>query len=180
LTNHKYILATAHAWSPVNTLVCSSTFSLGAAAAVVAYGVGAPSSQFFGSSVFHGDRSRRSLALTFDEVPRRAPPDSSTFFQCGANVVRHPDIARDCSCRPRDWQSYVLSLASMSTPRLETQSPVPRGHLPEFATAQQVIEETTGVRPRHLCAPYGLRWFDHREPVSSACMTAATFARTPT
>jgi peptidoglycan/xylan/chitin deacetylase (PgdA/CDA1 family) len=163
------ILAATRAWSSVDTLVCASTLAL-ATAAVIAYGVRAPSSQLFGSSVFHGDSSRRSLALTFDDGP--SPGTSrlldlldhyqvpATFFQCGANVQRHPSIARDVLAAGHEIGNHTFSHARLC-PRLGWKLNLLSGEAiyQEFAITQQVIKDATGFRPRHLRAPYGLRWF---------------------
>jgi peptidoglycan/xylan/chitin deacetylase (PgdA/CDA1 family) len=170
MTNRKYISSNTQPWPSVSTLACASALSLGATVAAIAYAVRAPSSQCFGSSVFHGDRSRRSLALTFDDGP--SPSTSrlldlldhyqvpATFFQCGANVVRHPEIARDVVAAGHEIGNHTFSHRRLC-PRLGWKlNLLSREDIyQEFATTQQVIEDTTGVRPRHLRAPYGLRWF---------------------
>src|SRR5580700_7323384 len=75
------------------------------AGALMAYGVRGRSSTLFAPSVYHGPSSRRALALTFDDGPSESTPAllemltahhvSATFFQCGVNVGRLPEIARE-------------------------------------------------------------------------------------
>src|SRR4051794_25963865 len=81
---------------------------VGAAAAcagVMAYAVRSPRSDLFGPSVWHGPRDLRAVALTFDDGPSESTPEilaeldryraRATFFQCGLNIRRLPDIARE-------------------------------------------------------------------------------------
>src|SRR3954452_3136345 len=75
--------------------------SFGAAA----YAVRGRSSRVFGPSVYRGSGKRRSIALTFDDGPSPGSLElldyfakqgvKATFFQCGANVLRNPDISRN-------------------------------------------------------------------------------------
>src|SRR3954453_15375374 len=78
-------------------------FAFGAAA----YAVRGRSSQVFGPSVYRGQGTRRSIALTFDDGPSPGSLQlldyfareglKATFLQCGVNVLRHPDISRTVS-----------------------------------------------------------------------------------
>src|SRR5262249_13821536 len=70
----------------------------------LAWAVRGRSASVFGRSVWRGDPNRRAIALTFDDGPSEATPEilaildrhhaPATFFQCGANVDRLPEIAR--------------------------------------------------------------------------------------
>src|SRR5215469_553206 len=74
------------------------------AGAFLAYAVRGRSSRIFGPSVWHGDRSRKTIALSFDDGPSESTPElleilekhrvPATFFMCGQNVERLPSIAR--------------------------------------------------------------------------------------
>src|SRR5580704_5688945 len=78
--------------------------SVAAAAGFCAYAVPGRSSQVFGRSIYHGNRSSTALALTFDDGPCESTPQlleilqkhnaRATFFMCGKNVERLPHIAR--------------------------------------------------------------------------------------
>ena len=156
-------------WSSVDTAACVGVGAL-AAVGVMAYGIAAPSAQLFGASIFHGDRLRRSIALTFDDGPspgtlrllevldhHQVP---ATFFQCGANVLRHPEIARAVVAAGHEVGNHTFSHARLC-PRIGWKLNLrsPGNVYQEFAAAQVVIEDTTGVKARYLRAPYGLRWF---------------------
>ena len=126
------------------------------------YAVRGRSSSVFGESYYHGDRSRPALALTFDDGPSESTPKllealdkyrvPATFFMCGENVRRCPDVAREVAAR-----GHELGNHTDSHPRLDFKSP--RFIYSEMARAQETIQETTGAKPRWFRAPYGVRWF---------------------
>src|SRR5947208_9199513 len=76
-----------------------------AGGAALAYAVRSPRSDLFGPSVWHGPRDLRAVALTFDDGPSESTPEilaeleryraRATFFQCGLNIRRLPDVARE-------------------------------------------------------------------------------------
>src|SRR5262245_61738894 len=76
----------------------------GALVGFFAYAVRGRSSQVFGPSVYQGSRNRRLIALTFDDGPSESTPELlailkkhdvlATFFMCGSNVDRLPEVAR--------------------------------------------------------------------------------------
>jgi peptidoglycan/xylan/chitin deacetylase (PgdA/CDA1 family) len=145
--------------------VAGSGAAAAAAAGVTAYGIAAPSAQLFAPSVCRGPGRRRSIALTFDDGPSPATPElldflarqsvRATFFQCGRNVERHPEIARAALSA-----GHELGNHTDSHPRLYLRSP--RFIDREFTRAQRIIQDATGATPRLLRAPYGLRWLGMR------------------
>jgi peptidoglycan-N-acetylglucosamine deacetylase len=139
---------------------------LGGVSATAAYGSVARSSQLFGPSVYHGCSNRRSIALTFDDGPSEGTLPlldylcqqgvTATFFQCGMNVRRLPQIAGRVVAA-----GHQLGNHTYSHPRLTFKS---RAFIDyEFTTAQEVIQSETGITPMLLRAPYGFRWFGMRE-----------------
>lgn len=130
-----------------------------------AYAVRGRSSVIFAPSVYHGDRKRPSLALTFDDGPSESTPAllevlakhniAATFFMCGANVRRLPAIARQVA-----EAGHEIGNHSDSHPYFFRCAPSVIRR--EIADAQRVIVETTGVTPRFFRAPYGVRWFGIR------------------
>src|SRR5580692_4208549 len=74
------------------------------AAAWMTWAVRGRSSAVFGRSLWRGERDRRAIALTFDDGPSESTPAildalarhgvAATFFQCGANAARLPNIGR--------------------------------------------------------------------------------------
>ena len=134
----------------------------GAASSFMAWAVRGRSASVFGRSVWRGRRDRRALALTFDDGPGESTPDilgilaehhvPATFFQCGANVDRLPEIAREVAARGHEIGNH-----SYSHPYLFLRSP--RAIENELRRAQETIERHSGFRPAWFRAPYGARWF---------------------
>jgi peptidoglycan-N-acetylglucosamine deacetylase len=131
----------------------------------LAYAVRGRSSAFFGPSVHRGDRSRRILALTFDDGPSESTPAllrqlarhgiRATFFMCGANVRRLPEVAREVLAAGHEIGNH-----SDTHPRFDFKSPV--FIYDQLARAQEAIQAATGYSPRLFRAPYGVRWFGLR------------------
>jgi peptidoglycan/xylan/chitin deacetylase (PgdA/CDA1 family) len=136
-----------------------------AAAGTMAYAVRGRSSRFFGPSVYHGDRSRPSIALTFDDGPSESTPAlleilrehnvPATFFMCGKNVRRCPAIAKAVV-----EAGHEVGNHSDTHPRFDFHSP--ESIYRELAHAQESIRASTGALPRLFRAPYGVRWFGMR------------------
>ena len=150
-------------------LLFSLAGSVACGAAASTYGVHGRSAQLFGPSVCCGDSGRRSVALTFDDGPS---PGSvgiaeylalqgvpATFFQCGANVLRHPEIARELVAAGHEIGNHTFSHARLC-PRLGWQPNLLSAEAiyQEFARAQEAIVQATGAVPHLLRAPYGLKW----------------------
>ncbi len=129
--------------------------------ALAAWAVRGRSSSVFGPSVWRGPRGRRALSLTFDDGPSEATPAildllaqyrvSATFFQCGANVERVPEIARAVHQAGHliGNHSHTHPLYCLHPPRFIEQ---------DLRRAQETIERHTGARPVWFRAPFGVRW----------------------
>ena len=134
----------------------------GAACSLLAWAVRGRSASVFGRSVWRGPADRQALALTFDDGPAESTPQileilaehavPATFFQCGANVDRLPEIAREVAARGHEIGNH-----SYSHPYLFLRGP--GGIEGELGKAQDSIEKHTGTRPVWFRAPYGARWF---------------------
>ena len=143
------------------TTVRLGGFAVGAAV----YAVRGRSSQVFGRSFYRGDRSQPRIALTFDDGPCRSTPAlldllakhgvSATFFMCGQNVQRFPEIARAVHAAGHEIGNH-----SHSHPYMCFKSAA-FVHA-ELSAAQEAIRQTTGVTPRWFRAPFGVRWFGVR------------------
>lgn len=135
---------------------------LGAAAAAgyIAYQTRSPRAQRWGRGFHRGPTDKRQIALTFDDGPsdwtlavlevlerHRVP---ATFFFCGMNVERRPDLTRFVHKR-----GYEIGNHTYSHPWLLLLSA--RAIQAELWRTQQVVEQTTGVRPRLFRPPYGSR-----------------------
>jgi peptidoglycan/xylan/chitin deacetylase (PgdA/CDA1 family) len=140
--------------------------ALSASAGVLAYGVRVPSASLLAPSVCRGVVTRPAIALTFDDGPSESTPRlleilarssaPATFFQCGANVRRLPDIARQVAAAGHEIGNHTDT-----HPMLHFKS---RDYIDrEVTAAQETIVRITGTRPRFFRAPYGVRWFGLRE-----------------
>jgi peptidoglycan-N-acetylglucosamine deacetylase len=139
--------------------------AVAAACGFAVYAVRGRSSTFFAPSVYHGDRSRSALALTFDDGPSETTPAlleilaanrvRATFFMCGHNVRRLPGIAREVA-----RAGHEIGNHTDTHPRFDFKSA--EFIYREIATAQESIGEHTGATPAFFRAPYGVRWFGLR------------------
>ena len=146
-------------------LLAGGAAAVCASAGVLAYAVRAPSSTLLAPSVYKGTDTRRAIALTFDDGPSESTPElleildrhhvPATFFQCGVNVRRLPQVSREVAARGHEIGNHTDT-----HPKLYFQST--RFIYDELARAQEAIEQTSGVRPRLFRAPYGARWFGLR------------------
>jgi peptidoglycan/xylan/chitin deacetylase (PgdA/CDA1 family) len=138
-----------------------SIVSATAAVGFAAYAVRGKSSRLIAPSLWHGDRKRPALALTFDDGPSESTPAllellakhnvQATFFMCGQNVRRLNEIARDVAAAGHEIGNH-----SDSHPPLYFKSP--EFIYRELALAQESIYRITKVTPRLFRAPYGVRW----------------------
>jgi peptidoglycan-N-acetylglucosamine deacetylase len=140
--------------------------SLVASAAIMTYAVRGRSSSLLAPSVYKGTADRRAIALTFDDGPSESTPAlleildrhgiPATFFQCGANVRRLPQIAGQVASAGHEIGNHTDS-----HPAFQFRS---RAFIyGELALAQASIEAATGYLPRLFRAPFGVRWFGLRE-----------------
>lgn len=143
----------------VATAACTS-------AGLLAYAVRGRSSTLFAPSIYRGPRTRAVLALTFDDGPCESTPElldilyqygvPATFFQCGANVRRLPDVSREVLAAGHEIGNHTENHAPLY---LRT----PGFIYSELAAAQDSIADATGMRPRYFRPPYGARWFGLRQ-----------------
>jgi peptidoglycan/xylan/chitin deacetylase (PgdA/CDA1 family) len=122
-----------------------------------------PSSQLFGPALVRGPADGRRIALTFDDGPASPSTDQvldilrggqvpATFFVCGRNAERHPELLRRMSAEGHTIGNHAYSHLF---PYLMTRKKIAH----EIDRTQQVIEKITGQRPLLFRPPYGARWF---------------------
>lgn len=133
----------------------------------------------FGPSVWRARAGRKSIALTFDDGPSPATPRfldtlaehrvPATFFQIGANVLRHPDIARAVLAAGHEVgnHSYTHLNFALKPPALIED---------DFARAQKTIGDVTGARPTLMRAPFGVRWFGFRRMQAKLGLTGVMWS----
>jgi peptidoglycan/xylan/chitin deacetylase (PgdA/CDA1 family) len=120
------------------------------------------SSTVFAPSVWRGPRSGRRIALTFDDGPSESTPEvlsilerygaRATFFQCGANVRRLPELSRAVASAGHEVGNHGDTHA-----RLWLRTPAFIES--EVARAQEAIACAAGREPRLFRPAYGVRWF---------------------
>ena len=141
---------------------CLLIVALTALGVLVWYVVAAPGSQVLGKSLVCGAPNSGKIALTFDDGPGEATPAvlellrnaqvRATFFLCGQNVERYPELARRIA-----EEGHEIGNHTYSHPRLLGRTP---GKIAwEIEQAQRVIAHGTGREPTLFRPPYGLRWF---------------------
>ena len=130
------------------------------------YAVRSPASSLLAPSIYRGSSHKRALALTFDDGPSEGTEAvleilsrfgvPATFFQCGLNVNRLPELARAVL-----REGHEIGNHSQTHARLYCSSKATIEM--EFRRAQEVISATVGTMPRWLRPPFGVRWFGLRE-----------------
>jgi peptidoglycan/xylan/chitin deacetylase (PgdA/CDA1 family) len=135
--------------------------SAAAATGVAAYAVRGKSSSLLAPSVWHGNRNRPAIALTFDDGPSESTPAllkllaqynvKATFFMCGQNVRRLKEVACEVSAAGHEIGNHTDSHAA-----LYFKSPDFMDR--EIFLAQESIQQITKVTPTLFRAPYGVRW----------------------
>jgi len=126
------------------------------------YAWSVPTLQVFGRALLRGPARDGNVALTFDDGPSspytgqildvlRERGVTATFFLCGGNVERHPEIARRIVAEGHTIGNHTYS------------HPFPYFRRRSFFAAeidrtQDVIEKVTGQRPRIFRPPFGARW----------------------
>ena len=145
-----------------------------AAAGLGRYAVINPKATLLAPSIYRGPQGRPAIALTFDDGPSESTPSllsvlekyriRATFFQCGANVRRLPEVAREVKAA-----GHELANHSDTHPYFWFKSP--SFIYDELVRAQETIEETTGVKPVLFRSPFGIRWFGMRRAQSRLGLT---------
>jgi peptidoglycan/xylan/chitin deacetylase (PgdA/CDA1 family) len=149
-----------------------------AAAGLMTYAVRARSATLLAPSIHRGDPEKRQIALTFDDGPTLSTPAllevlaeqdvKATFFMCGRNVRRFPEIARDVVAAGHDLGNHTESHNYL---HFRSREQIYR----ELAMAQQSIRTVTGCRPRWFRPPYGVRWFGLRGAQERLGLTGVTW-----
>jgi len=136
------------------------TGSAVAAASAAYYATSAVRSQWLGATVWRGRTDTNEVALTFDDGPDKDTEElldvlgdlnvNAAFFMIGSQVERHPDIARRVAELGHEIGNHSYSHPIfVSRSANETRK--------QLDLAQQIIAETTDIRPRLARPPYGVR-----------------------
>jgi peptidoglycan/xylan/chitin deacetylase (PgdA/CDA1 family) len=141
-----------------------------AAAGLGRYVVIDPKATLLAPSIYRGPQDRPAIALTFDDGPSESTPSllnvlqknriQATFFQCGANVRRLPEVAREVKAAGHELgnHSHPHPYFWFKSPGFIYRELIRR----ELIRAQESIQEITGVKPVLFRSPFGIRWFGMR------------------
>lgn len=142
-----------------------ATAGAASAAGLATYAVRGKSSSILAPSIYRGDPDKAQIALTFDDGPTESTPAllevlaennvCATFFMCGRNVRRFPDIARMVVDAGHDIGNHTESHSYL---HFRSSAFIYR----ELEMAQQSIRTATGKHPRWFRPPYGVRWLGLR------------------
>ncbi len=142
------------------TLIALAAAALSTVGAL-AYGLAAPQATLLGPALTRAGAGRQ-VALTFDDGPSaytagvldvlRARGVHATFFVCGANVERYPELVRRILREGHElgnhtWSHPYLHLKSEAAIALE------------IDRTQDAVLRIAGVRPSLFRPPFGVRWF---------------------
>ena len=142
----------------LSAVLVAASFSV----AVLAYGLGHPRSTLLAPALVRS-ADPREVMLTFDDGPSvpytgqildllRANGIKATFFLCGRNAERYPDLVR----RIRD-EGHAIGNHTWSHEYLylKNREMIAR----EIDRTQDILEKIAGVRPQLFRPPFGVRGF---------------------
>jgi len=143
-------------------ILALSALVLGALGGLYVYAWSVPTWQIFGPALLRGPATDRRIALTFDDGPvppfteqildiLRARKVPATFFVCGKNVERFPQILRRIQAEGHSIGNHTYS---HEFPYFRSQ----KKFALEIDRTQEAISKITGERPVIFRPPYGARW----------------------
>jgi peptidoglycan/xylan/chitin deacetylase (PgdA/CDA1 family) len=135
---------------------------LGSLFGLYVYAWSIPTLQWFGPAILRGPGDGRRIALTFDDGPcsgytepildiLRQQDVKASFFVCGQNVERNPEILRRIQA-----EGHTIGNHSYSHPFPFFRSRVFFAR--EIDLTQETIEKITGKRPKFFRPPFGACW----------------------
>jgi peptidoglycan/xylan/chitin deacetylase (PgdA/CDA1 family) len=137
-----------------------------AVVALMVWAVRGRSARLLAPSVWRGPRTRRAIALTFDDGPSESTPlllallakhrAKATFFVCGHHARRLPHVLRQAIREGHEIGNHTDTHEALYL----------RGAgfiLEQMARAQNSIGHLAGLKPKLFRPTYGARWFGMRE-----------------
>jgi len=134
--------------------------------ALMVWAVRGRSARLLAPSVWRGPRTRRAIALTFDDGPSESTPlllallakhrAKATFFVCGHHARRLPHVLRQAIREGHEIGNHTDTHEALYL----------RGAgfiLEQLARAQNSIGHLAGLKPKLFRPTYGARWFGMRE-----------------
>jgi len=153
------MLANVAAWMSGSQIL--ATIAVGALVMIIGLGAALPQLSLFGTFVCRGDRSRRCVALTFDDGPdARSTPRlldwlrdekiAATFFCIGKNVATNRDLTARISREGHLLGNHTFN--HCSTTNIFTVERLRE----ELVATQAAIQNAMGVAPQWYRPPMGL------------------------
>ena len=137
-----------------------------AVVALMIWAVRGRSARLLAPSVWRGPRTRRAIALTFDDGPSESTPlllallakhrAKATFFVCGHHARRLPHVLRQAVREGHEIGNHTDTHEALYL----------RGAgfiLEQMARAQDSIGRIAGLKPKLFRPTYGARWFGMRQ-----------------
>lgn len=154
-----------------------------AVAALMVWAVRGRSARLLAPSVWRGPKTRRAIALTFDDGPSESTPlllallakhrAKATFFVCGHHARRLPHVLRQAVREGHEIGNHTDTHEALYL----------RGAgfiLEQMARAQDSIGRLAGLKPKLFRPTYGARWFGMRqaqEKLGLTCVMWTSIAR---
>jgi peptidoglycan/xylan/chitin deacetylase (PgdA/CDA1 family) len=167
----------SHIWIILICAIC-----LAGLLGLYVYGWSVPTLQLYGPVVFRGPRDGNRIALTFDDGPcsgyteqildiLRRHEVKATFFVCGENVERSPEILRRIQAEGHTIGNHGYS---HPFPYFRTRASFAR----EIDLTQEAIEKVTGKRPKFFRPPFGARWLGLRSVLEARGLSLVNWSDT--
>jgi len=147
-------------------MLAGALLFLVSAVALMAWAVRGRSARLLAPSVWRGPRTRRAIALTFDDGPSESTQAllallaqhraKATFFVCGHHARRLPHVIRQAVREGHEIGNHTDMHDALYL----------RGAnfiLEQMARAQNSIELIAGLKTKLFRPTYGARWFGMRE-----------------
>jgi peptidoglycan/xylan/chitin deacetylase (PgdA/CDA1 family) len=143
-------------------IISICAISLGGLFGLYVYAWSIPTLQLFAPAILRGPADGNRIALTFDDGPCPGHTEpildilrrynvKATFFVCGQNVARSPELLRRIQAEGHAIGNHGYS---HPFPFFRSRAFFAR----EIDLAQEIIEKVTGERPKFYRPPFGARW----------------------
>ena len=167
----------SHIWIISICAIC-----LGGLFGLYVYAWSIPTLQWFAPAILHGPADGNRIALTFDDGPcsgyteqildiLRRHDVKATFFVCGQNVERSPEILRRIQA-----EGHTIGNHSYSHPFPFFRSRAFFAR--EIDLTQEAIEKVTGKRPKFFRPPFGARWLGLQPVVKALGLSLVNWSDT--
>ena len=163
-------------------IIAICVICLGGLFGLYVYAWSIPTLQLFAPAILRGPADGHRVALTFDDGPcpgyteqildiLRQRSVKATFFVCGQNVERSPELLRRIQAEGHTIGNHTYT---HPFPFFRTRAFFAR----EIDRTQEVIEKVTGKRPRFFRPPFGARWLGLQAVLEARGLTLVNWSDT--